>query len=130
MYAIGLATGAWVVLNVAWPFPGPVPDPAPFSWLHVALALGGLWMTTLVLVTENRQAKDAEHRAHLMLQVDLATEQKVAKIIALLEELRRDLPMVHDRVDREAVVMQAHLDPATVLAAIEELPASLPAPPP
>jgi uncharacterized membrane protein len=130
LYAIGLVTGAWVVLNVAWPFPGPVPDPAPFSWLHVALALGGLWMTTLVLVTENRQAKDAEHRAHLMLQVDLATEQKVAKIIALLEELRRDLPMVHDRVDREAVVMQAHLDPATVLAAIEELPASLPAPPP
>ncbi len=126
-YGIGLATTGWVVLNAFWPFEGvAAPDPAPFGWLHIVLAAAGLWMTTLVLVAENRQAKDAEHRSHLMLQVDLATEQKVAKIIALLEELRRDLPMVHDRVDREAVVMQAHLDPATVLAAIEDLPAKLP----
>jgi uncharacterized membrane protein len=43
----------------------------------------------------------------------------VAKLIALVEELRRDLPMVRDRIDREADSMQEAVDPAAMLAALE-----------
>ncbi len=38
------------------------------------------------------QSVRAEQRAHLDLKVTLLTEQKAAKLIDLLEELRRDLP--------------------------------------
>jgi uncharacterized membrane protein len=76
-------------------------------------------MTTLVLITANRQTRNAEERSHLDLQVNLLAEHKVAKLIALVEELRRDLPMVRDRIDREADSMQEAVDPAAMLAALE-----------
>ena len=34
----------------------------------------------------------AEQRTQLMLQLNLLSEKKIAKIIALLEELREDIP--------------------------------------
>jgi len=51
--------------------------------------------------------------------LNLLTEQKVTKLIHLLEELRRDLPMVADRHDSEAFALQRHTDPAQVLSALE-----------
>jgi len=53
------------------------------------------------------------------LQVNLLTEQKVTKLIHLLEELRRDLPMVKDRHDPEAAALQQRTDTEQVLVALE-----------
>ncbi len=50
----------------------------------------------------------------------LLTEQKVAKLIDLMEELRRDLPNVKDRPDPEAVELQQSMNPNRVLAALDE----------
>ena len=62
----------------------------------------------------------ARHRELLTLELTILTEQKVAKAIALLEELRRDSPQIHDRVDRQADVMAQPADPQTVRDAIKE----------
>ena len=51
--------------------------------------------------------------------MNLLAEQKVTKIIALLEELRRDLPMVSDRVDPVAVAMQEGIDPQAMMSVLE-----------
>jgi len=50
----------------------------------------------------------------------LLTEQKVAKLIDLLEELRRDLPDVRNRQDPEAAAPQQSINPDLVLAALDE----------
>ena len=50
----------------------------------------------------------------------LLTEQKAAKMIDLLEELRRDLPNVKNRDDPEAVALQRSMNPDLVLAALDE----------
>jgi uncharacterized membrane protein len=94
-------------------------DPAPFYWLQGLIGLSALLVTTMVLITQNRQAKQAEHRRHLDLQVTLLVEQKVTKVIALIEELRRDLPSVQNRVDSQAEAIQEVVDPQTVLSALE-----------
>ena len=111
----------WVAFNLVTPklFGWPRIDPPPFFWLQGMVALSALLMTTLVLITANRQTRNAEERSHLDLQVNLLAERKVAKLIALVEELRRDLPMVRDRIDREADAMQKAVDPAAMLAALE-----------
>jgi len=96
-------------------------DPPPFFWLQGAIALSALLMTTLVLITANRQTRNAEERSHLDLQVNLLSEHKVAKLIALVEELRRDLPMVRDRIDHEADAMQEAVDPYAMLEALERV---------
>ena len=95
-------------------------DKAPFVWLQALVTLGALLLTIVILITQNRQAKLAERRAQLDLQVNLLAEQKIAKLIALMEELRRDIPTVRDRHDPEAEAMQEATDPHAILDALEE----------
>jgi uncharacterized membrane protein len=95
-------------------------DPPPFFWLQGAIGLGALLLTFVVLITQNRQSRLSERRAQLDLQVNLLAEQKIAKLIALMEELRRDIPTVKNRFDPEAEAMQLSPDPHAVLEALEE----------
>lgn len=95
-------------------------DPAPFFWLQGSVSLGALLTATVVLTTQNRLAKLAEQRAHLDLKVTLLTEQKTAKLIDLLEELRRDLPNVKNRRDPEAEALQQSMNADAVLEALDE----------
>jgi uncharacterized membrane protein len=120
LYAILAVVLLWVLVNVLGPRLGlRAPDPPPFLWLQAVIGLSALLTATMVLITQNRQAKLSEQRMHLDLQVNLLTEQKTAKLIELLEELRRDLPNVRDRHDAEAEVMQHAAEPLEVVAAIE-----------
>lgn len=120
--SILLVVALWIFANVcAHEFGWVEFDPAPFSWLQGLVSLGALLTTTVVLIKQNRLAKLEELRAHLDLQVNLLTEQKTTKLIDLMEELRRDLPMVKDRHDPEAAALQQPTDPQQVLAAIGEM---------
>lgn len=96
-------------------------DPPPFQWLEGGLTLVALLMTTIVLIAQNRQTKLEQQHTHLGLQVNLLTEQKVTKLIHLIEELRRDLPMVKNRHDPQATVMLESPNTTEVLSAIEEV---------
>jgi uncharacterized membrane protein len=95
-------------------------DPPPFLWLQGIVGLAALLTTTIVLTRQNRLAKLEEQRSHLDLKVTLLTEQKAAKLIDLLEELRRDLPNVKNRHDPEAAALQQSMNPDLVLAALDE----------
>ena len=96
-------------------------DPAPYFWLQGIVGLSALLTATAVLSKQNRVAKLEEQRAHLDLKVTLLTEQKAAKLIDLVEELRRDLPNVKDRHDPEAVALRQSMNPDLVLATLDEL---------
>ncbi len=116
-----LFVAVWILANAVFRWSGMAEfDPAPYFWLQGIVGLGALLTATVVLIKQNRLAKLEEQRAHLDLKVTLLTEQKAAKIIDILEELRRDLPNVKDRHDPEAAVMQHSLKPAQVLAALQE----------
>jgi hypothetical protein len=54
------------------------------------------------------------------LELGILSEQKTAKVIELLEESRRDSPLIPDRVDQEANAMAQPSDPQSVLDAIKE----------
>ena len=56
----------------------------------------------------------------LDLQVNLLTEQKVTKLIELIEELRRDLPNVRDRIDAAVDMLTQPTEALKVLAALDE----------
>src|SRR4051794_33292911 len=104
-----LFVGLWILDNV---LPGAVQfDEPPFIWLQGIVSLSALLTTTVVLIKQNRMGKLQEQRAHLDLQLNLLTEQKTTKLIDLIEELRRDLPMVKDRHDPEATALQQPTDP-------------------
>ncbi len=105
----------------------PVFDPPPYHWLQGLLALAALLATVVVVSKQNRLGRLEEQRAHLDLKVNLLTEQKVAKLIDLIEELRRDLPDVRNRQDPAAQALQQPMNPAGVRAALDERGDSAPA---
>jgi uncharacterized membrane protein len=116
-----LGVAAWMLTNVVLHQMGMRDfDPAPFSELQGIVGLGALLTTTIVLIKQNRAARLAEQRAHLDLKVMLLTEQKTAKLIDLIEELRRDMPDVKNRDDPEAAALQQSMNPDQVLAALDE----------
>ena len=84
------------------------------------LDMAALLITTGVLVRQTQQDKIAERRSHLMLQINLLNEQKIAKVIELIEELRADAPDIANRFDWEANVMQQSTDPQVVLNILQE----------
>ena len=111
----------WIGANLALPLSGLLPfDAAPFHLLQGIVALAALLTTAVVLIKQNRVDRLAEQRSHLDLKVALLIEQKTAKLIDLIEELRRDLPNVKNRHDSGAVVLQQAMSPEAVLAALDE----------
>ena len=114
---------AWIALNLTLPLTGHVPiDPPPFFWLAGALSLVSVYMLFLVLATQRNESQLERRRELLSLELAVRGEEKTAKVIALLEELRRDLPQVPDRIDEQAVSMARPADPASVIAVIGEKP--------
>src|SRR4051812_17290467 len=95
-------------------------DAPPFAWLQAVISLFSLIVGTAVLIKQSRMSRISEQHAHLDLQVNLLTEQKATKIIQLLEELRRDLPIVADRRDEEVEDMKKPTDPHAMLHALQQ----------
>ncbi len=127
IYGLLCLSLAWGVANAALAGMGRTPwDAPPFFWLQGALGLYAALVSTMVLTTQNRHQKHVERRAYLELQINLMGEQKAAKVISLLEELRRDLPSVHNRIDPVADAMAQPTNPEAVLASLEDSLESLP----
>lgn len=95
-------------------------DPPPFGWMQIVLGVMALYVTLLILATQRRADELAGYREQLTLELAILGEQKSAKIIELLEEMRRDNPMLKNRVDEVAAQMAIAADPQAVLDAIKE----------
>jgi uncharacterized membrane protein len=118
---LSIVVAIWIVSNLALILFGRVPfDPPPFAWLEGAVSLAALYMTFLILSTQRRDDELASYREQLTLELAILGDQKAAKIIELLEELRRDHPAIRDRVDQEAHAMSKPADPQAVFDAIKD----------
>jgi uncharacterized membrane protein len=121
VYVILIVVASWISYNTLGVSLGaPQLDAPPFFWLQGCACLYAALIATAVLVKQNREAVHDAQRDHLELQVNLISEQRTAKIIALLEELRADMPNVRDRVDKEANAMSRAIDPEEVINALED----------
>lgn len=88
--------GAWIVLNLRW-IPGiPAWDPT-FVILAMLASVEAIFLSTFVLITQNRMAAAAEARALLDLQINLLAEHEVTKLIRIVTAIAAQL-----NVDAEA----------------------------
>jgi uncharacterized membrane protein len=92
-------------------------DNPPFFLLQGLVSCNALLLTVAVLIRQNRMAQVAEHRAHLDLQINLLTEQKVTKILQIIDEPRRDAPRVQS--DDEVNEMTKPADAQALMHAIK-----------
>jgi uncharacterized membrane protein len=120
LYTLVGVAAVWVIYNGTARWTGwPAFDHWPFDGLQGAVTGYAAVVATTVLTAQNRLNHESDRRGHLDLQLSLIAEQKATKIIALLEELRRELPNVRDRKDAVAEAMQQRANPADVLSALE-----------
>jgi uncharacterized membrane protein len=94
---------AWMALNTwgsrhGWRFA----DPPPFPIMDGLVSANALLLTIGVLIRQNRMARLAEHRSHLDLQINLLTEQKVSKILQIVDELQREPTSLRGRAEPKA----------------------------
>lgn len=118
---VTIAAAGWITLNLGAIAIGlRSVDPPPFSWLAGAISLASLYMVVLILATQRREDEVAKHREHLILELAILSEQKTTKVIRLLEEARRDNPLIRNRIDQEAEAMAQPADPQSVLDEIKK----------
>jgi uncharacterized membrane protein len=73
----------WIVLNATrYGFDG-----YPFNLLNLIVALEAVFLTSVVLMTQNHMARQADRRAHLDLQVNLLAEQELTAMLHMLHGL-------------------------------------------
>jgi uncharacterized membrane protein len=92
-----LMYGAWIVINLGW-VPGvPKFDPT-FVVLAMVASVEAIFISTFVLVSQNRMAVLADQRADLDLQVSLLSEHEITRVIALVSEMARRMgvPNAHN----------------------------------
>jgi uncharacterized membrane protein len=79
--------GSWIVINLGWT---PVPrfDPS-FVVLAMIASVEAIFLSTFVLISQNRMQAQADKRADLDLQVSLLSEHEITQLITLVTEIAR-----------------------------------------
>jgi uncharacterized membrane protein len=118
--------GVWVLLNVGLIHLPRISefDKFPFSLLTMIVSLEAIFLSTFVLISQNRLACASEKRAELDLQVNLLAEQKATKVLEMLDQLAHQLDNMSNRsnlkTDPELEALKVSPEPQEVLQVIEE----------
>jgi uncharacterized membrane protein len=92
--------GLWILVNVAYLVFEPF-DRYPFGLLTMIVSLEAIFLSTFVLITQNRQAIIADRRAKVDLQVDMISEREVTKLIKLVSHIHEHLGISQPKHDHE-----------------------------
>lgn len=99
--------------------PGKAIDPYPFSFLTLVVSLEAIFLSTFIMISENRQQRIDERRSHLDLQINLLAEQENTKTLQLLEEIAEKLG-IDPRKDPTVAVLEQATRPDKLLQQIDE----------
>ncbi len=115
IYLHVLLFGAWIAIN-HWPG-APHFDP---TLLHLATAasLEAIFLTTFVLITQNRMSEAAEKRAELDVQIGLLTEHELTRLLALNSAIAQHLG-VSSEIDHELEELKRDVAPDAVMEKLE-----------
>jgi uncharacterized membrane protein len=118
VYVHVVAYGFWILANLGL-VPGvPEFDPS-FVILAMVASLEAIFLSTFILITQNRMSAAADRRAELDLQISLLAEHEVTKLAALLSAVAERLG-VQTEVDAEVEELKEDVAPEVVLDEIEE----------
>ena len=77
--------GGWIIINLGWT-PLPRFDPS-FVVLAMVASVEAIFLSTFVLITQNRIAAEADRRADLDLQISLLAEHEITRLVQLVSEI-------------------------------------------
>jgi uncharacterized membrane protein len=109
--------GFWIVANLGW-VPGvPRWDPS-FVVLAMMASVEAIFLSTFVLISQNRMSAAADKRADLDLQVSLLAEHEITRLVTLVSGIA-DRMGVRTEADAELGEITRDVAPEAVLDEIE-----------
>jgi len=111
--------GAWILSNTGW-FGLPRFDPFPYGLLTMIVSLEAIFLSTFVLLSQNRLSADADRRDDLDLHIGLLTEHEVTRVLQMLDAIQQKLGITNDPAS-DLAQLEIETKPEDVLAEIQRL---------
>jgi len=111
---------AWIAENTGV-IPGTTPfDPFPFNFLTLLVSLEAIFLSTFVLMSQNRLGRQADKRAHLDLQINLLAEQEATVMLQLLQKICAHLGTTQEPSREELQQFVRKTDVQTLVTELEK----------
>jgi uncharacterized membrane protein len=115
--------GGWVLINSGL-VPGlPAFDPT-FVMLAMIASVEAIFLSTFILITQNRMQEQADRRADLNLQISLLAEHEVTRLIKMVSEIGERMDIRAARAP-ELSELKQDVKPEAVLEQLEQVEAEL-----
>jgi uncharacterized membrane protein len=111
--------GLWILLNTGNVGMRPF-DPFPYGLLTLVVSLESIFLSTFVLVSQNRLGEEIERRADLDLHIGLLTEHELTRVLQMLDAIQHKMGIENDEAS-ELADLEMETKPEDVLAEIERL---------
>ena len=108
--------GTWIIVNLGW-LPGVKPFDPSFVVLAMVASVEAIFLSTFVLISQNRMAEAANRRADLDLHINLLTEHELSKLAGLIAAIAEKLDVPARSPDLDEI--QENVSPEVVLDALE-----------
>ena len=107
----------WMALNLGI---GGLPsfDPFPFGFLTMIVSLEAIFLSTFVLLSQNRGAELAEKQAELDLQTNLLAEHELTRVLRITRAIAEKLEVSLEESDH-LDELEADVAPEQIVDAIE-----------
>jgi uncharacterized membrane protein len=107
----------WVAVNIGLVPAAPRFDPT-FVILATAASVEAIFLSTFVLISQNRMQADADRRADLDLHISLLTEHELTKLAGVVGAIADKLGIDEHRTE-DVQEIETDIDPERVLDEIE-----------
>ncbi|ODP36539.1 DUF1003 domain-containing protein [Sphingomonas turrisvirgatae] len=107
----------WIFINLGWLPIIPKFDPT-FVVLAMEASVEAIFLSTFVLITQNRMAAAADRRAALDLHVNLLAEHELTKVAELVQRIAERLGVPADAPELREVTKD--VEPTQVLDALDQ----------
>jgi uncharacterized membrane protein len=111
--------GLWIVINLGW-IPGVRRFDPSFVVLAMVASVEAIFLSTFVLISQNRMAALADKRADLDLQVSLLAEHEITRLITLVRAMAERMG-IEQAGDPELPELARDVAPERVLDEMEEI---------
>jgi uncharacterized membrane protein len=108
----------WIAGNLHW-IPGVPAWDESFVVLAMVASVEAIFLSTFVLISQNRMAATADKRADLDLQISLLSEHELTKMAALLSDMAKGMG-IRTSVEKELEQVTKDIAPDAVLDKIEK----------
>ena len=95
-------------------------DPYPFGLLTMIVSLEAIFLSTFVLISQNRLSAEADRRADPDLQIGLLTEYEITRIINMLDAIQDEMG-IENNSDKELLDLEKNVHPEDVLEEMDRI---------